>query len=398
MKRKAFDIRSVILFLIIYFSCNSFVLAVKYERKTVQIMVGVCVLTIITALIKGRYVIPKNASLTVFALSFNIFLTAIFNGYLNAYILLVMEFIMAICCIKLFSREEFYEYYIIILKLLSIFAVAVGLINNFAPAMLSGLKIYSLGDNYYYRDAFLSFQAIRLFRINSIWGEPGMYSVFLTFALVFECFFINRKIKIFNLILFSIADILTFSTTGMICLAFLLIALVINNEGDRSKRRIVYAIFAVLILLIFASRRLSFISEQFSGALGKLNQEDLSFIGRLAPVLYNLKQGLISPLFGHGIQGGKFFVNLSFYTGYLYCNTSTTTFIFASFGLLYSSITVILTWKLIKERIRNKMCFVLAFSAIMLSINSQAVHLDQIYYIFLFSLFMYSNPNLELDI
>ena len=176
----------ILLFLVMYFSANSFVLVVKYAEKTVFITLFVVALTTLVSLFKGRYNIRSDTFIVVMICIANILLTTVANGYMNAYILLIMNFILALSAIKIFSKQDFVESYIFIMKVLSVFAIVIGLLNTVAPEALSMLKLYGGGDFNVYRDAVLSFQMVGVNRINSIWGEPGMFAVFLVFALIFE--------------------------------------------------------------------------------------------------------------------------------------------------------------------------------------------------------------------
>ena len=394
---KKLEINKVLLILtIIYFSSNSFVLAIKYESIAPMIIFVVTASTCFLALVRGRYIVPKRVINVIVVMTTNILLTIIFTGFMNAYMLLVLNFLLVLAIIKLMSRQEFFEAYIVAIKILSVFAIAVGLINIIMPSLLGGFSLYGHYVDTYYRDVFFAFQSVTSFRINGIWGEPGMFSVYLVFALIFECFFVQREIKMLNLWLFAVAIFLTFSTNGLVLLAMVTVILILANR--RNSPKVFIGLFVLIIAAIYAVNNVDWISEQVIGAANKLDSSDISFAGRYAPVLYNIEKGISSPIWGHGIQSERFFVDYSFYSGFLICNTSTTTFLFSIFGVVFSFCTIYLTWKVSAiNRTGNRFIGFLLFIAMMINVNTQAVHLDQIYYLILFSFFMNDESEMKLQ-
>lgn len=396
MNKKLKSNKVLLLLTIIYFSCNSFVLAIKYENIASVIMFVVTASTCLLALVRGRYIVPKRVINVIVVMTTNILLTIIFTGFMNAYILLVLNFLLVLAIIKLMSRQEFFEAYIAAIKILSVFAIAVGLINIIMPSLLGGFSLYGHNVDTYYRDVFLAFQSVTSFRINGIWGEPGMFSVYLVFALIFECFFVQREIKMLNLWLFAVAIFLTFSTNGLVLLAMVTVILILDNRWNSPT--VFIGLFVLIIAAIYAVNNVDWISEQVIGATNKLDSSNISFAGRLAPALYNIEKGISSPIWGHGIQSERFFVDYSFYSGFLICNTSTTTFLFSIFGVVFSFCTIYLTWKVSAvNRTGNRFIGFLLFLVMMINVNTQAVHLDQIYYLILFSFFMNGEDEMELQ-
>lgn len=389
MKRLGLNYKFFLVLLTVYFSCNSFVLAIKYGDSASAIMVAITMTILAIAICKGRNRVSHKSILLIIFGAVNLLLTSVANGYTNAYLLLVLNFLLVIAYIRLFSRQEFYEFFVLVMKILTICAIVVGLINAVAPQLLRATGTFVSATDSYYYDLLFVFQAVENVRINSIWGEPGMFAVFLIFALLLEVFFVEREIKIANYAIFVTGVAFTFSTTGYICMILMLITLLLYKEQPRKKTGMLTATLGLLLIGVFIFQRTPWFQEQFLGMSGKLEQDDLSFVGRVAPVVYNLKEGLRSPLWGHGLKGGKFFVDFLSYTGYLYCNTSTTTLLFSSFGIILSGITIYLSVKFANvDKEKSKLVRTLIFVIVILNVNTQAVHLDQIYWLILFSPFM----------
>ncbi len=389
MKKLGISYKFFIMLFTVYFSCNSFVLAIKYESYTTLIMTALTVVMFVIAIFAGRNQMPREAFFLMLLGGINLGLTTLANGYTNAYMLLVLNFVLCFAYIRLFSRQEFYENFILVMRLLAVFAVTVGVVNIVVPQLFGGVNAYESSTGYVYYDLILSFQSVEGTRINSIWGEPGMFAVFLIFALILEGFYVERELRVANCIIFIAAIILTFSAAGIICLIIVLAAMLLRKNQSSGTVKILAAFLGVLILAVLAYNYLPWFQEALDHSLGKLSSEEMSFTGRIAPIFHNLKVGVQSILWGQGLQGGRFYVEFMDYHGYLFCNTSTTTFLFASFGLTLAGITIYLTAKLSglcqQQSIWVKL---LLFIVLLINVNTQAVHLDQIYWLLLFSVFM----------
>ena len=387
------DIRKykvLLMLLIVFFSCNSFVLAVRFKSVSTAIMVAVIILVVLVSITKGHNHIPRNACMLVLVCGLNILITSLVNGYMNGYMLLFLEFVLSLACIRLYTKKEFVESYIFVIRFLAIYAIGIGIINLLVPGILSIFKTYYSSTNEIYYDAIFSFQSAGIQRINSIWGEPGMFSVFLIFAIVFECFFVDRPINYLTFSVLSLAEILTFSSAGYVCFALIMVTTIVSSRKGSNERKVAYSVLVVCLALFFAINKFDWMQTMVQASVNKLTgKENLSFIGRLAPMLYNIQEGVKSLFWGNGMQGQSFYVDFSFYRGLLYCNTSTTTYLFNVFGIVISSISVYLTVKSVwLAKHHGVVLRLLLFIVLILNVNAQDVSLDQFYWIFLFLSFM----------
>ena len=394
------DIRKykvILLFLIVYFSCNSFVLAIKFKSLSTTITIAVVLLVGMVSLIKGCNHISQSAWGLVLLSGLNILFTSFVNGYMNGYMLLFLELLLALACIRLYTRREFLESYIFVMKLLAVYAIVIGIINATMPSLLNVFTTYISSNREIYYDAIFAFQLASTQRINSIWGEPGMLSVFLIFAIAFECFYVDRPINYFTFTVLTLAEVLTFSSAGYVCLALIMAATLVSANRGSNERKVASIMLVACIILYFAIENVAWMQTMIQGSVNKLtNSDDLAFIGRLAPILYNMQEGVKSPFWGNGMEGQGFYVDFSFYSGILYCNTSTTTYLFNVFGIIISSISVYLTWRLIKLTKQRGLLFrILLFIVLILNVNAQAVHIDQVYWIILFLPFMWNSEQCD---
>lgn len=378
----------IILFLNIYFSVNSFVLAVKYSVWSNQIMIAVVLLTAIVSVIKGNNPVSQNGIVLLILAFLNIMCTAFIYGYTGGYMLFCLNFILIVSILHLYTKEEFIESFVKIMCFLSIFALISGILSIVAPSVLGLFGQYRNSVFDVYADMFFAFQNTSVIRINSIWGEAGMYAVFLIFALFFETFNCNKEPSFRRILILSGALLLTFSTTGLVCYLLYVVALAFNR--GRFQGRLLWGMGGIALLALVLINNVEVIQMQFVTAGSKLSSDDISFIGRFAPIIYNIQEGLKNPIFGQGMTSGKFYVDYSFYQGFLACDTSTTTALFKNFGLLLPSITVFLSFRLARNETQTAMATIVSFVLLLVNVNTQNLIYDQIYWSILFVPFMCS--------
>lgn len=379
--------KNVLVFLIIYFSSNSFVLTVKYGSWSTQITVAVLMIAIYFSIRRGIYHISQNVYGLITILLINVLCTALLNGYTQGYLFFLIDCILVVAIIHLYSREEFIAAYVNAIFFLSIFAIATDILMVVFPSIMGSFRLYPISRTDAYYDLLFSFQNNTVIRINSVWGEPGMYAVYLIYALFFELMEMAGSTRKCVIVVLSIALFLTFSSTGYLCFAILIVAVGLGGGKDSSKNKYLSLGFVAVILYVILSQTDVF-QSQFGAATEKFETDNISFIGRVAPVLYNLQEGFKAPLFGHGLTGGKFFVDFSFYTGYLACDTSTTTSLFKCFGITIPAITIYLSYLVAKIQNISVLSKMILFILIILNVNTQNVLFDQLYWLILFIPFM----------
>jgi hypothetical protein len=215
-----------------------------------------------------------------------------------------------------------------------------------------------------------------------------MYAVFLNFALFFETFNDYKQPSYWRLVILSVALLMTFSTNGLVCYMIYVIALA-TNRGKFQKRLLWGMLTIALIAVVMVNSSEAFQTQLIASSV-KLSSDDISFIGRLAPIIYNIQEGLKNPIFGQGVTSGKFYVNYSFYQGYMACDTSTTTALFKNFGLYISLLSVFLSYRIAKDQTNTAIAKWVSFVFLILNVNTQNLIYDQIYWLILFVPFMYS--------
>jgi len=120
MKKSGLSYGFLMVLLTVYFSCNSFVLAIKYSNRASLIMALIIMGIFAISLCKRKYRVPNQTVGLMVLGACNLLLTSIANGYTNAYLLIILNFVLAYAYISMFTRQEFFENYISVMKVLTV--------------------------------------------------------------------------------------------------------------------------------------------------------------------------------------------------------------------------------------------------------------------------------------
>lgn len=199
-----------------------------------------------------------------------------------------------------------------------------------------------------------------------IFREPGVFQMFLIIGLLFQMF-VLKKSSIKVQIVYIVALVTTFSTTGYIALIFVGVLYFIkrNNFKEEKKSK---AIIIICLLLIFTYLSLftDFIYiEEYGSVFGKLTDSNSLTVGaRVASVVVNLRLFLNSPIWGVGVtnvdtQFAPLAQNiLGVYTIH---NTNTILWQLAAYGAIFTLLWVYGIYKLCLRMGINKLDILLLF-------------------------------------
>lgn len=93
-----------------------------------------------------------------------------------------------------------------------------------------------------------------LIRSNGVFWEPGAFAVYLNIALLFRLFILKEQ-RILPLLSYLIALIITFSTAGYICFAFLMVVYILfyNPREKRPRLKWAMALFSLIAVIVVVS-------------------------------------------------------------------------------------------------------------------------------------------------
>jgi len=201
-----------------------------------------------------------------------------------------------------------------------------------------------------------------------IFREPGVFQMFLIIGLLFQMFvLIKPNIKV--QILYIVALVTTFSTTGYIALIFVSILYLIKknrSKGEKHSKAIV--IICLSLIFIYLSLFTDFIFKQEYGSVfGKFaNNNSTSVVARLASVVVNLRLFLNSPIWGVGVTNvdTQFALLAQSILGiYTIHNTNTVLWQLAAYGSIFTSLWIYgiykLCWVMGGEKIEVLLLFII---------------------------------------
>lgn len=183
----------------------------------------------------------------------------------------------------------------------------------------------------------------------SIFREPGVFAIYILFAILFQLF-LSVKINIKFIVCFFVALFSTFSTAAFIAMSFAAVGYMFKDSASCFQSKIVLsALFFMIMAFVFGLQE-DFYYKLFS----KLDSDSTSFgslIARAASIVVNFEIFKNNLLFGSGLRDyGALFQEYSilyFEEPLEASGQSTNSYmsIFANFGLLYGLVVI---WALIR--------------------------------------------------
>lgn len=302
----------------------------------------------------------------------------------GSYALLCMNILTAVAFTAIFERKEFYKVYVDC----TVFVSVAGIIATYVvlPVAASHIPIIETGGGIRYYDMGLAYPLIHVesHRLNAVWTEPGVFAAYLMFALIFSLFFVKvGKVKLGILIA---AMLLTRSGTGYVLLVLIFGTYVLRYMLENKNLSLLF--IALLSAAAVGIAGYLLFPDEVAVVLSKFQINSMNFIGRLAPMIYNMDVWTTSPLLGAGFHEGMFRVNYKIYRGVLFSNTSTTTLLFHNFGFVVPTMSMLASWRLGRQAEGHRLIALLLAFILILGVNFENQVLDQMYCIILFSIFM----------
>lgn len=209
-------------------------------------------------------------------------------------------------------------------------------VNNFPVFEISsngGMRFVNLGICFVY----IPYYGVQ-FRNFSVFSEPGVFQIYLNIALLLRLFILSKdKMFLRDIVILFLTLLSTFSTMGIVIgVSSLILFLFASDKGTRNKIKIRLVCLAIICVILGAF----FFKEEMLAIFDKLKGGG-SFNSRYYSLLVVLKAFFEKPLLGWGydklisIVVGEW---LSLYTEDL---TNTFFTIFATYGVVFGSISLI---------------------------------------------------------
>lgn len=294
-----------------------------------------------------------------------------------------------------YSFEKFINIYLKIMYFISVFSIFIFVIVFIAPSIFNYVPVIGYRGGVEVHNLFFTVALPRAeFNRNyGLFWEPGAFQVYLNLALIFELFAKNELRKRYVLV-FILAIITTFSTTGYIVLVPILLAYLIKADFFiKHKHNFKYVIAITIIsLLVFKFMPENYIRLLFGkleGLFSESGNSNFSTTVRINAIIYPFYEFIKSPFIGVGYSQYLTMAAEKIYT----MPTFTPINWFALFGLLwgipcnYYYIRNVLHFK------SGKFSRCLIAIALLLVIMSE----DFIRIAFMYVLIFYGTKNMSLD-
>ena len=356
------NFKFIIVALLIFVSEDTLLFGTNSNKKYIFLKYLTLISLFGIIIINKKLKIHKEKIFIYIALIICLISSLVFNNDITGgYFYRIFVLGLSILISEYINMEEFWMYFVRIMKVISISAIigyGLKLINNYIFNMFPVITNVS---GFRYSNLFITCipeNTEGFLRSYGIFREPGVYQMFLIVAMIIYMFVINEK-KTFDLIIFTVALLLTFSTTGYIALIILLIGYFIKKQNLSEKKSRIKAKFMMILGLVFTYLMLFtdiLYKEEYGSVFGKFSSNNGSLNARWASIITNIDMFFESPVFGKGIT----YVDLNYsYNAYkllnikVLDNTNTLFMQLAMFGLMFSIIWIILYYKFCLKITKN---------------------------------------------
>lgn len=376
----------------IIFNYTSFYYAIDLMSKEVLLIVPLVITfpIFLYILVFNKTIDYRSMALAIVLIS-NAMLSSIIRNDISAEVyMLITAIFIAFVVSNILEKQQFVDCYV---NLMLFFAVC-SLITTYIIMPLDvedGFGIIPIvirGEQSYFN--MLTTICIRMYGIARNCGfcrEPGVYQIFILFALFFVIEHQEKsKYNIIKAIFFIIVLLSTFSAVCYIIAPICIVLLMkkyIKNMRTFVKTVLITVICLVIFVIIIGSNQ--DIIKVFTRTIMKWdsgNESDSMFV-RTAGVIYNLTLFFEKPLFGHGLMNSWHEVMLRS----SFKDVTGTSFIgFAAFGVVFGSVLHYIMFKACKSK--SMLSTFVWFFSILLSTLSQNIIISNLFWIFMFFSFM----------
>lgn len=317
------------------------------------LLLGILYIYILVKKIK----IDRGSLFVVLLFSFLLVLTSVINkDNTLGYYYKIMIFGVSLLVISVISSETFFTCFANIMQWLTIVSLIMFFSDLWHFSFLHNLPmVTNTAENTFYSIGLANVPVSSGGFVRN-WGcfrEPGIFQIFLNFALLMELFYF-KKINVRRCLILFFGVLTTFSTAGYSVTIVELIAFFLNKtdsvENKAAKQYIfIFCALAFLYLIFFTD--LLFSSSSFGSVFGKIMHESSSADARWASITVNWKLFKENIAFGAGISNvDKLFPLYSLYQyGTLIRHNTNNLFIHLSmFGIFYSALFVYMHMKFTK--------------------------------------------------
>jgi len=295
--------------------------------------------------------------------------------------------VVAYCIAEYYSLQDFIDALDRIMFPLSCVAIVLYAITAFTPSVIrafptfyneNNIAVYTIGVG-----SVLN-QVINgpLSRMSSIFWEPGAYAIYLCINIMFQVFY-KETTNVKKIILYIICLITTFSTTGIIALIAIGLAVLLKRGSDNKNIKLLVVSVMILGLLTLFSTDDSILYNVF---FSKITNRTGTASVRYSSLINGFQIAFDHPLLGVGGRSSEFMMEYAMRTGYGFNTMITNTFThqFANYGFVFGLAFLFYSFKFFW----NNRSFS-RFLAIMLFVDLMIMYVGECFFSFLPFIFVF---------
>lgn len=330
-----------------------------------KVYMATLLILILLLVFKARAIVSGKSVVLLSAMFFLNLITAGVNidfdavSYMGLFITLVIGF----CACNLIEKERFYEIFLKIILFFCVFSLILTVVSNMYPAFILGFPVseYRNFHTVYGLHTFLGIYPSQINRNCGPFREPGVFEIYLNFALMIVMFRHNSdKRKLSKILLLVITIVSTESSTGIIAMAAIFAGYLFYRPQNRNKTH-KYLRMIVMVGLVISVVAVLTIPALLLIKLDSSSTAYSSYLTRHVGTLTDLKLWLDAPFFGQGITNYE-----SMYAG----TANSITKALAIYGVVFTFLEAVLLWRFIKviitrrEGTATRLCVAAAMAAI----------------------------------
>ena len=406
---KSSNISNALLIIILFTSVDTLLFGTNQNQAFLYVprllcVVGVIALPLLNSGSIRRIKIEKQGMFAFFLLLFFMIVSSIINHENTlTFISRMLTLMLGYSISSNVRREQFYHCFDNAMTVIAISALIMETLAYLIPSLVRSLpKVYNTAGTLHY-SFFLSSIYERnnignlLIRTSGIFWEPGAFAIYLTFALIIQLFVLER-IKVKRVVLYLVALFFTFSTTGFVTVAVLILAYLLSHRSsDLSKY--VKMIFAALIAAVLIFSLSVENNELFIRVFGKLTSGTSSATTRYSSIYNGLQVALRHPLFGVASQSQGYMANFvdaygNPYSSGGYIITNTVVGYTVNYGFIFGFVFVYGHFKFIKQYAKSLFEIIMLLATFMLAYSGERLF-SFLPFVFIFYGFINERGNYE---
>lgn len=295
--------------------------------------------------------------IVVFSLLVNV--NNIFN--IHRYFFTIINLYLSVIIVLTINFKPFLKAFLFVLLIFSLSSFFIYLIYVIKPTFFSFMPVIKNTAGYDFNFCFVSSVLVKdraglHSRNYGIFREPGVFAVFLLFAIIISLFkgdtlFVKKRSSFVASCVFSVTLLSTKSTTGIFCFAIILV-LFFFYKVKKNSLFFWIGLLAIIVLFVFSvycvAAKPAFVRniEFLNLVYGKIDFNNISFVSRFFDQFATLLCALQNPLTGLG-WGNHYSFITKLAAAYNYSTnggTNTLFLLFSVYGSIFGVIYVYIAY------------------------------------------------------